>query len=249
MPQFFIDTELDLGSEVEIRGSDAKHIATVLRLAAGDWLVIADGKGSSYRAEIVAASTHAVTARITGVYALRVNAQPPVLAQAIIKHDRNEWIIQKAVELGVREIVPFHSVRTIPRLGTGVTASKLKRWNRIALEAAKQSGLPFVPQVAEPVSFDGLIARVPSFATSILFWEGERERDLPSLKHRLSTRTSTLVIIGPEGGFTVEEVQSAILADVITASLGPQILRVETACLAALAICQYEAGGFAIVQR
>ena len=93
--------------------------------------------------------------------------------------------------------------------------------------------------------FAGIIARAPSFDTSLLFWEGERKRDLPSLKEQLAAHGSTLIIIGPEGGFAAAEVENAVSAGVTTVSLGSQILRVETACLAALAICQYESGGFA----
>lgn len=249
MPQFFINDELAVGATVSIRGTDAKHITTVLRLSAGDWLVIADGKGCSFRAEISASSAREVIARIAGVYALRTSENPPVLAQAIIKHDRNEWIIQKAVELGVREIIPFSSSRTIPRLSDGVTEAKLARWNRIAVEAAKQSGLPFVPRVADLCSFDELMNRAPSFDATLLFWEGERSRDLPSLKDRLQDEKTKLIVIGPEGGFTAEEVEKAQSAGVVTVSLGRQILRVETACLAAVTICQYETGGFAADQR
>lgn len=245
MPQFFIDRSLDVGIETEIRGADAKHLSTVLRLRRGDWLMLADASGATYRAEIAAATPRAVTVSIKERVRLPVSGHPPVIAQAIIKHDRIEGIIQKAVELGVREIRPFHSARTIPRLTQGITQKRLARWRTIAVEAAKQSGLPFRPTVDAPRSFDALVESAADFETKLIFWEGERERDLKSMRKAISAGMRMIVIIGPEGGFTQGEIERAQSAGAVSVSLGPQILRVETACVAALAICQYEAGGFA----
>lgn len=243
MPQFFIDQKFDVGSEVELRGSDAKHVVQVLRLSPGDWIVLSDGSGNSYDAEITKASPRSVSAMIKSVRSQR-KLSDLTLAIAITKHDKTEAVIQKSVELGIARIVPFHSERTIPRLVDDVTDKKLERWQKIAMEAAKQSGLPFRPTVERPVSFDELIAIIPRFEFAVLFWEAEKDRCIADYKGKLNAEGKKLVIVGPEGGFSSNEVENARAAEAVTASLGRQILRVETAAIAALAICQYESGEF-----
>jgi len=245
VPQFFVDQKFDVGAEVELRGADAKHIEQVLRLTPGDWIVLSDGSGKSYEAEITKTSPRSVSARIKGLRSQR-RLSDLVLAIAITKHDKTEAIIQKAVELGIARIIPFHSERTIPRLVADITDKKLERWQKISMEAAKQSGLPFRPKVERPLPFDELVNAIPDFTTSILFWEGETERDIAACKDGLSREGQKLVIVGPEGGFSSNEVDKARSAGAVTASLGQQILRVETAAIAALAICQYESGEFKI---
>ncbi len=244
MPQFFVDAQFDIGEEIAVRGSDAKHITAVLRLAAGDWLILSDGAGKSFRGEIRSATNRSVIVRIVEEVTRRAQQQPPVLAHAIIKHDRTEMIIQKAVELGIQHIIPFQSARTIPRLTAGITDAKLNRWRRIAREAAQQSGLPVLPAVDPPQTFDRLIGSATRFDTVLMFWEGERRRDIASLRERLCSRGTILLIIGPEGGFSPAEVHAATEQGALTVSLGHQILRVETASIAALSICLYETGGF-----
>ena len=245
MPQFFIDQKFEVDSEVELRGSDAKHIVQVLRLSPGDWIVLSDGTGKSYEADIVETSPRSVKAKIRALRSER-KLSDLTLAIAITKHDKTEIVIQKTVELGIARIIPFHSERTVPRLVEDVTDKKLERWQKIAMEAAKQSGLPYRPKVEVPLSFDDLLKVVSDFSTGILFWEGETGRSIASYKDALSRPGPKIVIIGPEGGFSKDEVEKARAAGAVTASLGQQILRVETAAIAALAICQYESGEFGI---
>lgn len=244
MPHFFIDTVMEPREETIIRGRDAAHIAKVLRLDSGDWIVLSDGKGASYRASIIKASAREVVARIIERLPPRVGYTPPVLAHAVIKHDRTERIIQKAVELGIRELMPFHSQRTIPRFAAESGATRLDRWSRIAREAAQQSGLPWRPTVHRPQSFADLVSSTATFDDRILMWEGEQTTGISSIRDRLRIPNRKLVIIGPEGGFTEDEVGLARASSALIMSLGPQILRVETACLAALTVCQYELGAF-----
>jgi 16S rRNA (uracil1498-N3)-methyltransferase len=243
MPQFFIDKDFEVGSDVEIRGADAKHVTKVLRLARGDWLVLSDGSGKSYSAEIRSVSPRAVTAHVVGMRFRRKKTEL-TLALSLIKHDRTETIVQKAVELGITRIIPFHSERTVPRYVADADDRKLDRWRKIAMEAAKQSGLPFVPAVEPPLPFAELCRYFGDFEMAILFWEGEDRRDIASYGKKLSDRGEKLVVIGPEGGFTKGEVDAARKAGAFTASLGAQILRVETAAVAALSICLYESGDF-----
>ncbi len=248
MPQFFIEKTLSEGDEVEIRGSDAHHIAGVLRLAEGDWLILSDGQGNSFRSNILTASDRSVSARIETRVERKVGPPSPVLAIASIRSERLEWAVQKSVELGCRRILPFDSARTVRRSTSGRGSRKSDRLARIALEAAKQSGLPFLPAVDEPTDFAGLCAKLGQFGAALLFYEGESGRSLRAAlaekigKGKSDSARSPILIVGPEGGFTDEEVALALASGAISASLGSQILRVETAAVAAMAIVQYELG-------
>lgn len=245
MPQFFLNQPFETGNEVEIIGRNAHHITDVLRLKTGNWLILSDGKGRSFKSEIISVASKRVRTIIKEEIRRETATEPPTLAFAVIKHDRSEWIIQKAVELGCRHIIPFYCQRTIPKYASA--GKKHRRWQEIALEAAKQSGLPFVPQVDEPIDFDELCSLMPKYEKTILFWEGEKKEDFKSKVYGL--RSKVLLIIGPEGGFDESEIGKAKACGAITISLGQQILRVETAAIAALAIMQYELGNLNAPQR
>lgn len=241
MPHFFIDASWNTGDHIAIRGSDARHIAQVLRLQEGDWIVLSDGSGRSFRATITKASPSKVEARIREELPRRLENASPVLALALIKGERFEWAIQKAVEIGCRRIIPFRSARTVPRMAEDPGDRKRARWQRIALEAAKQSGLPFHPMVDLPVDFSELVRKTDTWQHILFFYEGACSQDLCTSWDVESAAGSTdLLIIGPEGGFTDAEVDCAASAGAVTVSLGPQILRVETAAIVALAIWHHE---------
>lgn len=240
MPQFFIDQPFSKGSSLTIAGSDARHIMNVLRLKEGDWLIISDGRGKSYKAEIKKMNSKSVEVFVGEEKGS--NRHPPSvsIAFAVIKHDRTEYIIQKSVELGCADIRPFFSSRTVPTYTSNVGEKKLARWQSIAMEAAKQSGLPFKPRVEIPVEFEELCRDFEKYRKVFLFWEGEEKIDLKSVS--ASIDSPVLIVIGPEGGFSKEEADLARKHGAQTVSLGPQILRVETAALVALGIMQYEIG-------
>lgn len=247
MPQFFVEQELIPGRIIEIRGAEARHIVKSLRLTIGDWLILSDGAGKSFRSRIVETRPTAVSARIEAELPRRAHEIAPTLAIAVISRDRLEWAIEKSVELGCRRIIPFHSQRSEPCTSRMV---KHDRWQRIALEAAKQSGLPFRPDIVPPITFPELCKELERFSPALLLYEGEREHALSSALDGFGTssddsqhpRLQPLVIIGPEGGFASEEVELAHRHGAMTVSLGTQILRVETAAVTALAILQYELG-------
>ena len=246
MPQFFIEQTTGPGEEIEISNKDAKHIAKVLRLQKGNQLILSTGDGNSYNAELVMVSAKSVKAKILS---LRKNTQsqtPLVLAQAIIKHDRTEQIIQKAIELGVNTIIPFISARSIPQFTERLSAKKHERWNAIAHAAAKQSGLPVKPVVNMPINFAELTTQFANFTKVIMFWESANTVDLRKYFQTNKTAEKTLIIIGPEGGFDQSEASLALQNKATTVSLGSQILRVETAAITAIALCQYEMGNMDI---
>ena len=245
MPQFFIDIPIEPGSEVEIRGAEARHISQVLRLAQGDWINLSDGGGRSCRAEILSSKPGSVRARIISEIVRPEGSPPPALALAIIKGERFEWALQKAVELGIRRIIPFSCARTVPQYADGAENRKLTRWGKIADGAAKQSGLPFHPQVDAPLAFDALCEGFGGFAHAILLYEGERREDVRGWWRASGDRKNEapdLIIVGPEGGFTADEVAQAEKLGAVCLSLGAQILRVETAAVAAAAIWQMMLG-------
>jgi len=241
MPQFFIDREIVPGSEIEIRGRDARHILQSLRLAPGDGLMISDGRGRSYRSMITDCGTATVRARIECEVVRPEGATPPALAIASIRSERLEWAAQKAVELGCRRIIVFNSARTVRRARGGQSSSKVARLGRIAQEAAKQSGAPFTPHVDGPVEFAGLLSELGTFEPKIILHEGRTESDMRGAIGG-ARRGEGIIIVGPEGGFTEGEVKLATDAGCVSATLGSQILRVETAAVTALAIYQHEIG-------
>lgn len=240
-----IEKSLKVNGVITIEDDNAHHIIDVLRLRHGDWIVLSDGKGGRFRAEIQKTGKKLVTAliqeRLPDIAGSNIT-----LAQAVIKHDRIESIIQRAVELGVAKIIPFTSERTIPRFSKEAHAKKAARWNRIALEAAKQSGLSMKPVVRQISPLKNLLENSEKYDQKLLFYEGEANNTLQEYFAGLDTQalknSNTLVLIGPEGGFADDEVELAREHGFAALKLGPLILRVETATTAALALVQYFLG-------
>ncbi|MFA4974302.1 MAG: RsmE family RNA methyltransferase [bacterium] len=242
MPQFFVDTSLAASKHVEIRGADARHILQSLRLGQGDWMVLSDGKGRSFRAVIRQAKAMSVILDIIEEITRVDPNPPPALAIASIRAERMEWAIQKSVELGCRRILPFNSARTVRKAEHAGSSRKIERLRKIALEAAKQSGLPFVPSVEKAIDFLLLCSRLTEFKPALLLYEGEAALSIRKALADADLSREGIIIIGPEGGFTDEEVDQARGKGALTASLGRQILKAETAAVAAVAIYQYESG-------
>lgn len=242
MPQFFTENKIAAGTEVTIRGPEARHISKVLRLKEGDWIVLSDGTGRSFRSVIKNVKYASVQAAIKEEVTRQETNPPPVLALAVIKKDRFEWAVEKAVELGAGRIIPFTCVRTVMHCAKAAVEAKEKRWQKIALAAAQQSGFPQKPVIGKTLEFGELCTVSKKFGTAILFYEGEKDTHIGSILKNREKKPDALLIIGPEGGFTDDEVRRAKDAGILTASLGTQILRVETAVITALAIWQYEMG-------
>ncbi len=173
MPQFFIEKRLEENSEAVIRGSDARHIIQVLRLKVGDWILLSDGAGKNFQGIIADILPTSVRLTVGAPVERKEGSPPPVLALAVIKGDRFEWAIQKCVELGCRRIIPFLSERSVPQYTKDASSKKLGRWREIALSAAKQSGLPFKPEVEGVMTFQSLLSSLPGASRKILFYEGE----------------------------------------------------------------------------
>ena len=238
MPRFFTET-IDETKGI-ITGDDAKHIARVLRMKAGEKLVACDCQGRDYDCVISEVCDKQVELTVEKVYPSETEPSVKVtLYQAMPKSDKMELIIQKAVELGVSAIVPVQTKRCVSRPDAKSMAKKLERYNRIALEAAKQCGRGRIPQVLPMLDYSEALTAMKADERAFLFYENSTSSFRKELEQKVS---SVSIMVGAEGGFEEEEVSKALEQGIASLSLGKRILRCETAPLAALSIIMYETG-------
>lgn len=243
MPRFFIRQnqieETDGVKTVNILGDDAHHISRALRMAAGERIEVCDMQKNLYLCELNGFFEGRVTAAV--ISEGKADTEPPYnlrLYQALAKGDKMETIIQKSIECGACEIVPFASERCVVKIDKKDENKKIDRWQKIAESAAKQSGRGVIPVVKNVLSFKELLA---SISGTVLFcYEGE---DTVSIKQALKNaeiKGDVSVIIGSEGGFSQKEAELLKEAGAISVGLGKRILRCETAPVFALACISYE---------
>ena len=239
MPRFFVDSVE--GDFVEINGEDARHIALSLRMKNGEHLVLCDGKGREADAVIREAFPESV---VLDVVERKDSAAEPktevILYQALPKFDKLEYIVQKSVELGVSKIVPVLTSRCISRPDEKTMKKKLERLRKISDEAAKQSGRGKLPEVDEMLTFKNAVLKMCEAETPIFFFE-HAEYPLREIMEKREGGTISMMV-GSEGGFSDEEAAFAAEHGALIASLGPRILRCETAPVAALSAIMYAAG-------
>lgn len=239
MANFFIDKSMINETYAEIGGEEFKHIKTVLRMRPGEEITLCDGEGMFYDAVLTGLGDKIALADILKSYPAPTEPKLKItLFQGIPKNPKLELIIQKATEIGVVKIVPMNTSRIVAKLDK---EAKIDRLRKIALEAAKQSRRGIVPEVAAPVSFTEAVEMAAKCDLAMIPYEDEHS---VSIKQRLSgsKARSLAIMIGPEGGFEAEEVAFAAQHGVLSATLGPRILRTETAGLAAAAVALYELG-------
>ncbi|HWQ61363.1 MAG TPA: 16S rRNA (uracil(1498)-N(3))-methyltransferase [Negativicutes bacterium] len=241
MRRFFVDGELN--GTVAITGPDARHIGRVLRLGPGAEIMVADRQGRTGRAAITAVTATAVQAEVHEL--LAADHEPPVsvtLAQGLPKGDKLEFIVQKAVELGAAAILPLACDNCTVRYDEAKRGSRRERWQKIAAEAAKQCGRGAVPAVAPIASLaEALGATADGDTAVIMLYEGAGGQPLHDILAGCAA-SSYLLLVGPEGGFSPAEAELCRARGARIATLGPRILRTETAALAALSIVLYEKG-------
>lgn len=239
MPRFFTGS-LE-GDRIAITGQDARHIALSLRMAVGETVTLCDGRGTDATGKIVSASPDEVTVEIDERH--RSLSEPETeltLYQAMPKSDKMETIVQKAVELGAARIVPVMTSRCISRPDEKQMKKKAERLGKIAAEAAMQSGRGRIPEVGEMLTFGEALAEMSKADLPVMFYEHANAsftETMESFKGR-----TVAVLIGSEGGFSAEEAEKASLAGIKCLSLGPRILRCETAPLAAISAIMYSLG-------
>lgn len=231
MPRFFV--EPTTADHLCVCGADGHHIARVLRAKVGEKLTCCDGQGTDYACEVESLDGDAVTLRVLS--RSPSVAEPSVavtLYQGLPKSEKMELIVQKAVEIGVTRVVPVSMSRSIVRLKGDEGAKKQIRWQKIAAEAAGQSGRGVIPTVSEPISFVQAVQEMKT-GLSVAFYEGG---GCP-LDELVTAETKAVsFMVGPEGGFEPEEITVLQQAGVHVATLGRRILRCETAPLVALSV-------------
>ena len=230
------------GSQMRLTGDESKYVARVLRLREGDSLILSSADGVECVSTISAVEKKSVLLTIDSVEKPERESKLHItLCQSLPKSKKMDLIVQKCTELGVSRFVPFLSSRSVSRPDRRESAEKKGRWEKIALEAARQCGRTFIPPVDGIADFDELIE---SFSNSddkktlkLIPWECEDEKGLKELAGEEVERV--VLLIGPEGGFSDEEVEKARKNGFIPLSLGPRLLRTETAGFSTVSIVQY----------
>ncbi len=236
--RFFSDNiENDI---ITLSEEDSKHLAKVLRAQVGEIINICDGCGTEYKAEICEISSKSVKSKIIEKYLSKTEPKVKVtIFQGLPKGQKIELIIQKCVEIGAFEFVPVETVRSVVKLNEDKGKGKEERWNKISMEAAKQSERGIVPKVYSPITFDKAIEIAKNYDLAIIPYEKQEESDLKLfLKDKSPEKIA--IFIGPEGGFEEQEIKKAIDCGIKPVSLGKRILRTETAPLTALSVIMYE---------
>ena len=241
MPRFFVTDGIQTDKPLILTGDSASH-AHVLRLRIGDEICVCDGQGQDYMGTICEMNSRSLTVQITSS---QLCPGEPTLQcsvyMAFPKADKLEHVIQKATELGAYEIVTFPTARSVSRPDASSLIKKQERWQKIAQSASEQSQRGRIPQVVVLSSFQDALQRASHSDISILLYENEKQHSLRSVLTASSFRTISL-FSGPEGGLTPEEVQWAQEAGLHICSLGPRILRCETAPLCSLSAVLYASG-------
>lgn len=228
--------------EMSITGVDARHISKVLRMQQGDKLQLVSDDGVTALAEIK--ELHADSVIVTCLEKLSESHEPSVkitLAQGLAKGEKMDFIIQKAVELGVHAIVPVAMEHSVVRLDGAKADKKVERWQKIAEAAAKQSKRDIIPQVQAVQSVAEMLKN-NDLANKIIAYECEDKMGLKNALHAAENLSELLLIIGPEGGISEHELKLAQDSGAKAVSLGKRILRAETAGLVAMSAIFYETG-------
>ena len=243
MPVLFVSAERIDQQTISVTGDVLVHLRDSLRITVGETLWLNNGQGAKFRVAITEVSKRAVTARI-----LETTQEPPhqaprlILGQSLLKGEKMDWVIQKATELGVSEIVPIESQHSVVQLKADRVDHQLARWQRIALEAAQQSEQWRIPTVAKPQSLSVLLTGRATGMLTLMLAERRDGNSLQAVNLPQDATGSLLVLIGPEGGWSQEEAQIAEQAGSRLITCGQHILRSETAAIATISILQSRLG-------
>ncbi len=243
MPRFFVEANQITEDKIEITGQDVRHIRDVLRLDYNALIEVCDGAGTDYNCSIEEINKETIITKILNKMTSQSEPKTKViLFQSLIKGDKIEWVIQKTIEIGVSEIIPMQTTFCVSKMDQSKKAdAKVKRWNKIAQSGAKQSGRGMIPKVTSPVTFGAALNLCKEMDLALIAYEKEDQENLRSQLQGLEGKTIG-VLIGPEGGFSKEEIEKAEKAGVKAITLGPRILRSETASITLVSNILYELG-------
>ena len=244
MHRFFVSPDCIDGDQAVVTGAAARQLATVLRAAPGDRIALLDDTGAEYFVTLSRVGPKEVAGAVTGRAVDAETPSPPItLYQALLKADRFEQVLQKCTELGVARFVPVVTERCVPRVDARWAANRYPRWRRIVTEAAEQSGRRRIPALDGAVGLEE--ACDAAEGVRLIPWEGERVTGIRAALRAAgpeSLRGGASVFVGPEDGLTEAETDGAASRGIVPVSLGPRVLRSETAAMAAVAAVQYEFG-------
>ena len=239
MSTFFVDPDAITPPTIRMTGDLLHHLRDSLRLHPGDSLTLNDGRGTRYRVEVTQVTSQAIDSRIIEQQSEPARRTSPiVLGQALIKGDKMDWVIQKATELGVDTIVPIHSTHSVIKPRPERLDHKRSRWERIARDAAQQSERWTIPTIADPVDLAGLCRQYASAPVKGMLAERSTGPSLATIPLPQNYQHPIVLLIGPEGGWAPDEQRLAQEQGFIPLTLGPRILRAETAAVVALSILQ-----------
>ena len=240
MHRFYADDRGVTGETAFLCEEDAHHAIRVLRMKPGEGCELFAG-GRRFSGEVASIGDGAVQVRIAGELPSTEPRLRVTLYQGLPKADKMELIVQKAVELGACAVVPVAMSRCVVQLDAKDGRKKQERWQKIAREACKQSGRCEMMQVTEPISFRQLLARLPEHGAAIVPWEDARGYSLARFHAEHPDITDLAIVIGPEGGMSGEEIERMQGSKCRAVTLGPRILRTETAGLCAMSalFCLY----------
>jgi len=241
MRRFFIEPAVLQKPVVAIEGSEVRHIKDVLRLKPGDKIRFFDGEGFEYQAIIQRFLDNRIEIRITRKFPGTHESPVQIaVAQALLKEKKMDRLLRHLCELGITQWIPFISERSVPKPGEKRLSVRAERWNKIVKESCKQCQRSKLPDIIRTLTFEGVLDYGRSCDLKIVFYENA-SATLKSLMAPDSPSSSQtiLLILGPEGGFSDQEIENARTAGCVVAGLGSRILRAETAAIAACTLTQY----------
>ncbi len=247
MHRFFVAEEGLRGQQVVFTGRQAHQIRNVLRMKSGDHVIVLDNTGCEYTVILTKVGRQDVVGEV--VSRQQAQAEPNTqitLYQSLLAREKFEWVLQKCTEVGVASFVPIVTERSIVRRQDAITPRKLSRWKDIITEAAEQSGRDRIPQLNAPVNFADAVCRLSCFDRCLIgspVAAGSSVREILQIGH--AEPVAVALFIGPEGGFTDDEIADACSQGATAFSLGKRILRTETAAVVASAVILYELGELA----
>lgn len=240
MTRIFEPSELKIHSTLELNENAAHHLARVLRSKIGEQIILFNGRGGEYLAEITKIDKKGVAVRILSFN--EKNVESPInihLAQGIARGEKMDFIIQKAIELGVTHITPLITTRSNVRLDNERSEKRLAHWRAVAISACEQSGRTIVPEIFATTTLDKYLDKAEADLRFVL---------TPHTQEKLPQHSSSIknihILIGPEGGLDEIEIKTALNKGFLALSLGPRILRTETASIAAISVLQTKFGDF-----
>ena len=244
MRRFFVESIPATEGRVTISGPEANHIIRVLRMGAGDRLILLDNAGLRFQALIESVDRKDLTVLLEKPLPTPQGSPLRIeLGQAVLKSKAMAYVIQKASELGVDIVHPFLSQRTVVRPKGQKNENSTRRWREIGVAASKQSGRARPVEISPTVSLEKVLGNpFPDHTVKLVLWEGEETRGLREILKTLSTPKAVVALVGPEGGFSAGEIRCADKKGFVPVSLGQRILRAETAAVVMAAILQYEWG-------